>query len=422
MNRPNPLILAVALVATAAGPFAAEWSRFRGPDGAGVAEAPLVPAAPTEKDIAWKFELPGKGHSSPIAWGKNLFITAEDAAKAGTRYVLCLDASTGREKWRYADEFEVYPQHKFNSYAASTPAADARAVYISWLSGKTKRVLALDHAGKKLWQEDIGFYQEDHGGSSSPIVHEGLVIVPNEHCNGEDAAIFALDAASGAVKWKYETPTPKTAFSTPIVIAGPDGKKQLIVSSCPAALTALDPLTGKKLWDYRKEVNGSRAVGSPVWADGVIFASVGQGGNGMSCVAVRPGSADGRTKPELAWEQSKRIPYVPTPVAVGPNFYYLTDGGLVSCVKASSGDKPWADERGPGAAYSSPVCVNGRLVLLSRDGTLMTCTAGEKFEALGRMSLGEECQTTPAVADGRLIVRTNTRLIAIGGGTSSAKP
>ena len=157
-------------------------------------------------------------------------------------------------------------------------------------------------------------------------------------------------------------------------------------------------------------------------AGGLIFATVGQGGIGRGAVAVRPGSADGSRKPEVVWEASKHIPYVPTPVAVGRHLFLLSDGGLLSCLRASDGERLWELERGPGEAYSSLVAVNGVLYALSRKGILMTARAGEKYEPLGQLDLGEACQTTPAVAGGRLIVRTNTKLIGIGGPPSSAKP
>ncbi|MGI8604340.1 MAG: PQQ-binding-like beta-propeller repeat protein [Verrucomicrobiales bacterium] len=399
----------------------AEWNQFRGPEGTGVAEAALVPAVPTQKDITWTATLPGKGHSSPIAWGEKVFVTAEDGTKSGVRYVLCYSAKDGKELWRYEDQFEAYPQHELNSYTSSTPAADARRLYLSWLSGTERRVLALDHNGKKAWEKTLGFYREQHGSSASPIIVDGLLIVPNDHANKKDAGIYALDAATGAIKWKFETTSDKTAFSTPTLIKAPDGKKQLIISSQPAALTALDPATGKKLWEVSKPVSEARAVSSPVWAQGIIVATVGQGGAGRGAVAVKAGSSDGKVKPEVVWEASSRIPYVPTAVAFGPNLYFLGDGGILSCVKSATGEHVW-DERGPGKAYSSPICINGLLYTLSRDGKLLVARAGEKFEPLGELALGEECQTTPAVAAGRLIVRTNTKLIGIGGAPSAEKP
>lgn len=410
----------------AAGPVAlgegGEWSRFRGPDGAGVAMVAGLKAKLTEADRAWTADLPGKGHSSPVAWGDRIFLTAEDAAHPGVRWVLALNAADGRELWRYEDRFEIYPLHSFNSYAASTPACDAERVYVSWVSGTRRTVLALDHAGAKAWQVDLGFYREDHGTSASPIVVDDLLIVPNDHAGGADAGVYALDRKTGQRRWFTPTKPEKTSFSTPVVVKAADGSRQIVFSSQPTALFALAPADGTVMWRHEHPVDGARAVGSPVVAaDGVIFATTGQGGNGRGAVAVKPGSADGSVKPALAWEAANRIPYVPTPVAVGGHFYFLNDGGILSCVRTSDGERVW-EERGPGKAYGSLVSLNGVLVAVGRDGTVMTVRAADTFQPLGTLALGEECQTTPAVAAGKLLIRTTTKLHAFGGTASAGAP
>jgi outer membrane protein assembly factor BamB len=338
------------------------------------------------------------------------------------RWVLALSAADGRELWRHEDRFETFPLHSFNSYAASTPACDAERVYVSWVSGTRRVVLALDHAGAKAWQVDLGFYREDHGSSASPIVVDDLLIVPNDHADGTDAGVYALETKTGKTRWFTPTKAEKTSFSTPVMVKAVDGSRQIVFSSQPTALFALAPADGKILWHHEHPVEGARAVGSPVVAaDGVIFATTGQGGNGRGAVAVKPGSADGSVKPMVAWEATNRIPYVPTPVAVGPHFYFLNDGGILSCVRTSDGERLW-EERGPGKAYSSLVSLNGILVAVGRDGTVMTVRAAETFEPLGTLALGEECQTTPAVAAGKLLIRTNTKLHAFGGTASAVAP
>lgn len=397
------------------------WNQFRGPNGGGVASVPGLKARFSETDRAWTAPLPGKGHSSPVAWDDRIFLTAEDESRPGVRWVVGLHAEDGRELWRHEDRFEPYPLHAFNSFAASTPACDAERVYVSWVSGTRRVVLALDHAGKKVWQVDLGFYRENHGSSASPIVLDDLLIVPNDHSAGrEDAGVYALDVATGKVRWFAPTKPETTSFSTPVVVKDADGSRQIVLSSQPSALFALSPADGTLLWRHEHPVSGARAVGTPVVAaDGVIFASTGQGGSGRGAVAVKAGSADGKTKPSLAWDASNRIPYVPTPVAVGAHFYFLNDGGILSCVRSSDGKRLW-EERGPGKAYSSLVCVNGLLLAVGRDGTVMQVRAAETFEPVGTFKLGEECQTTPAVAAGRLVIRTNTKLHAFGGQSPAA--
>jgi outer membrane protein assembly factor BamB len=402
---------------------AEEWNQFRGPHGAGHDVVPTIPAKFIEADRAWNIALPGRGHSSPIAWGSLVFVTAEDSQRAGHRFILAYQAATGKEFWRYDDAFEAYPQHDLNSYAASTPVADAARIYVSWLSGKERRVLALSHTGKKLWEKTVGFYEEEHGSSASPIVVGDLLIVPNDHSHtGQDAGIFALDTATGAVKWSYTTTTPRTAFSTPLLITDKDQKQQLIISSNPVIFTALDPLTGKELWHVDRATSpGSRAVSTPVWADGVLFASVGQGGTGRGAIAIEPGSVDGKTPPKTLWDVDKRIPYVPTPVVHGKRLFFMGDGGIMTCLDPHSGKTLW-EERVTTPVYSSPVCLNGHIYGLNRKGELFVVKASETFEKLGELPLGEGSQATPSVAGGRLIVRTDTHLMALGGTASAAKP
>lgn len=398
------------------------WNQFRGPDGGGVAVVPGLPEVLTGADRAWTAELPGKGHSSPVSWGHRIFLTAEDSARAGVRWVLALDAGDGRELWRYEDPFETHSLHSFNSFAASTPVCDAERVYVSWVSGNRRRVLALDHDGKKVWEKDLGFYKEDHGSSASPIIEGDLLIVPNDHDAGEDAGLYALNAATGDVRWHTPTSPEKTSFSTPVVVTAADGSRQIVLSSQPTALLAFAPSNGAVLWRYEHPVGGARAVATPVIsADGVIFATTGQGGSGRGGVGVRPGSADGKTQPTLAWEMTNRIPYVPTAVAVGDHFYFLNDGGILSCVRSSDGERVW-EERGPGKAYSSLICLNGVLIAVGRDGTVATVRATPIYQPLGTLALEEECQTTPGLAAGRLLIRTTTQLHALGGGPSKARP
>jgi outer membrane protein assembly factor BamB len=394
---------------------AAEWSQFRGPEGSATAAGPELPANFTAADFAWKVKLPGRGHGSPIAWGGTIFVLSEVEGKPGERAVVAVDAANGQERWRYEQKFEVYPQHKFNSYAASTPCADAERVYVSWLSGTRRQVLALTHEGKKVWEKDLGHWQEDHGSSASPILCEGLLIVPNDHDAGQDAGIFALDPATGAVKWQATTQTARSAFSTPLAITAADGSKQIVVSSNPMALTAFDPKSGKVLWKVDHEVKGARAVNSPVWVDGKIFASVGQGGNGQGSVCVTPGSADGKVAPKLEWEAPKKIPYVPTPVAAGKNMFSLTDGGIGRWVDMATGEAAW-EERIVAAPYGSPVRVGNQLWCVARNGEVSVVAADGQFTKLGEGKLGDETHATPAVAAGQLIFRTEKYLLALGGG------
>ena len=162
------------MVASAGAVSAQEWTRFRGTDGSGVSPATGFPDSFAEKDFAWNTALPGPGISSPVLWGTRLFLTSE-TSEAGQRVVLCFDAASGKELWRVTDQFSVYGQHQFNSFASGTPCVDADRLYLAWTSGGTMKVMALSHEGKKLWTQDLGAYAEEHGSGSSPVLAGGVL-------------------------------------------------------------------------------------------------------------------------------------------------------------------------------------------------------------------------------------------------------
>jgi outer membrane protein assembly factor BamB len=154
-----------------------------------------------------------------------------------------------------------------------------------------------------------------------------------------------------------------------------------------------------------------RTVSSPVLAGDLIFGTTGSGGGGNYVVAMRPGST-----PEIAYEIKKEAPYVPTPVSAGEGRLILwSDKGIVTCIDSASGKQVWQKRVG-GVGYSgSPVRVNDKIYCIDEAGTVVVLSAGNQFEELGRMDLKEECRTTPAIAGGRMYLRTVSHLYSIGG-------
>ena len=392
-----------------------EWARFRGPNGSGVNAATKdLPATFTAQDYKWNIELPGAGTSSPVLWGNRLFLTAEGETE-GSRSVLCFDSATGKQLWSHSDSFKPHGHHKFNNFASATPAVDAVQVYVAWTSGDEMHVLALSHEGKKKWEANLGFFSEEHGSGASPVVVGNVLIVSKDH-HKEGAFLTGLDIASGKTVWKLPRKTTRSSFSTPMIVEAEKGKPIVVFSSNPKALTAVEPATGKVLWnkDYAAATE-YRAVGSPTYCDGVYFTNVGQGSSGQSGVALKIVNG----QPETAWELPKAMPYVPTPLALDGHFYVLNDGGVMSCLKAATGEVVYK-ERLFENAYSSPVCAGDKIYCISRTGKVAVVKAGEKFELLGKADLGEPCESTPAIANGMIYIRTAKHLIALGGDKSAA--
>ncbi len=397
------VLLAACFFSSSIAP-AQEWTRFRGPNGTGESECQTIPGSWTPADYNWKVELPGQGHSSPVLWGNKIFLTS--AADSGHRRLLfCLDAADGKVLWQQEFAAQTHPVHNQNSFASSTPAVDERHVYVVWATPAEYRVVALDHAGKQVWTVSLGPFVSQHGYGASPIVYEELVIVNNDQ--DDASSLVALDRQTGAELPRTPRRTSVTAYSTPCIYQPPGGPSQLIFNSQSHGISSIDPRTGQTNWEL--DVFDKRSVSSPLVVAGLVFGSCGSGGGGNYVVAVRPGK-----RPELAYKLDKSAPYVPTSVAHGNRLFLWGDSGVVSCVDAPSGTLVW--QKRVGGNYSgSPVRVGDRIYCISAEGEVVVLAAKDQFEQISRQALGEASRSTPAVAGGRMYLRTVSHLVSLGG-------
>jgi outer membrane protein assembly factor BamB len=406
--------LAFLLIPAAQGP-GQEWTRFRGPNGSGISAAKTIPTKWTEQDFNWKVPLPGAGHSSPVLWGDKIFLTTGDS-QTNRLWVLCLSASQGRIMWQKAFPLSPYRKNANNSVASSSPAVDEQRVYVCWTVPERLTLMALDHAGNKVWDRDLGPYVGQHGSGVSPIVCEDQVILANEQDG--PSFVIAVDAATGHTRWKTPRKATTAAYSTPCLYQPKDGKPALIFSSESHGIYAVEPASGKVLWELADAFD-KRVVSSPVVAAGLIIGSCGSGGGGSYLVAVRPGESATTRKAELAFTIRKSAPYVPTSVGVGNLLFLWGDDGTVTCVQAASGEVAWQERLGK-HFFSSPVCVDGRLFCVSTTGEVVVLRASDRFELLARNPLSETTHSTPAVAGGRMYIHTTKHLISIGGRKEAA--
>ncbi len=385
---------------------AQEWTRFRGPNGAGVSEASTIPTTWSLADFNWRADLRGVGHSAPVFWGDRIFVTSADEATA-TRHVLCLAAGDGRILWQRDYPSQVHEKHARNSFASCTPAVDAERVYVSWSTPAKLTLLALDHDGQDAWQRDLGPFASNHSSGASLVVYEDMVILNNEQDG--PSFLLAVDAASGHDRWRTPRTPNMVSYSTPCVYQGADGQPQLIFNSTAHGITGQDPLTGRTLWEY--SCFKLRTCSSPVVFGDVILGSCGSGQGGNYVVGVRP-PADGRPAEEV-FRLPGKVPYVPTPVTHGELAFLWEDKGVVTCI-TPAGDIVWR-ERVDGNFSGSPIRVGNYLYCLAEDGDCFVLEAGPKFNLIARNPTGEPSRSTPAVAHGTLYLRTDTHLVSVGG-------
>jgi outer membrane protein assembly factor BamB len=430
-------LLALALAAPAL--VAADWPRFRGPNGLGTAPDKDIPVDFGPSDVRWKTPIPGTGHSSPIVSKGKAFLQTASADKR-QRALVCIDAGTGRIAW--TREVPASPKidwsarslkktsantHDLNSHASSTPAADGERVYAVFWDGVGISLTAWTFAGDRLWTRDLGRFVSQHGPGLSPIVVGDRVILNIDH--DELAEVAAFDARTGETVWKKSRQAYRACYTTPFVLDR-DGRQEVIVSST-AGITAYDPKDGAVIWNWtwvwkpgpaapkgKKGGSGGplRQVGGPIYHDGLVFAISGDGGGDRHMVAVQAGPAGDITDSGLVWERKRETAYVPMVLASGPYLFWVTDKeNRAFCVEAKTGKVVW-DERlaGSDQVTASPILVDGRVYSVNTAGRVTVFEAGPKFIRLADNDLKEQVYASPAVADGRLYIRGVNHLFCIG--------
>jgi outer membrane protein assembly factor BamB len=427
MHAPRLAFLAAALAAP--GLSAADWDRFRGPDGLGTAPDTDLPVNIGPNEILWKTPIPGRGNSSPIvSRGKVFLQTSTDDNRR--RALVCVDAATGKVEWS-KDVKGGPPSHRIhdkNSMASSTPAADGERVYAVFWDGKNISLTGWDYAGNQLWAKELGTFKSQHGPGLSPMVVDNRVIL---NVDQDDLAeVQAFDPKSGELVWKKSRTAYRACYTTPFVLHR-DGKSEVIVSST-AGVTAYDPKDGAVNWNWTwvwkpaadapkgKGKGGPggplRQVGGPIFHDGLIFCISGDGGGDRHMVAIKPGTTGDVTDSALLWEKKKGTAYVPMVLASGPYLFWIADKeNKAICAEAKTGKVMW-EERLPGSksVSASPVLVNGKVYSVNEDGRIAVFAAEPKFHLLAEAALKEDVFASPAVADGRLYVRGANHLFCIG--------
>jgi outer membrane protein assembly factor BamB len=348
------------------------------------------------------------------------------SADGHERFLLCLDAATGKTLWTQSMPGARAKTHAKNSLASSTPAVDGERVYALFWDGTDMLLAAYDLQGGLQWRQSLGRYQSQHGAGVSPVVYDGRVYVNYDQdlidpkgkpVPGAEhtTALFAFDAATGKPLWRKERQPYRACYSSPIMRETPAGGKELVVATS-TAVTAYDPKTGDVIWnwvpDWSYRDRPLRAVASPVvWKD-MVFMQTGDGDGSSRIVAARIGGPG--TEPQMVWEKRKGFPYVPTMLVHGDHLYIVTDrGGNAGCYDAQTGKEVW-NERLGGSMFSSPVLIGGKVYAVSEEGIVFVFPATTSFKLLARNPLHEHVIATPAVADGRLYIRGDRDLFCIG--------
>ena len=276
--------------------------------------------------------------------------------------------------------------------------------------------MALDHEGHEVWKRTFEGVHNQHGAGSSPIVLDDIVVFTREHeSRSTDAksAWTAVNRKNGQTLWTLARQTStKTSYSTPCVYSH-NNKPQLIFASRAHGMTSIDPYEGTVIWEV-PDAFSSRVVASLVISDNLIIGTNGDFGRGKRLIAIQPGSGDGSMPAKEAYKfDDNFMPYCPTCLAKDGLLFMFDDVGYVTCLRSATGEQLWR-ERPAKKFYGSPVWTDGKLYCVTTTGDVVVVRAAESYELLAINPLGEKSHSTPAIAGGRLYVRTFSHLFSIG--------
>jgi outer membrane protein assembly factor BamB len=411
----------VFLACTAFAPqsHAGDWPSFRGPAGSGVSSETGVPQRwSKEENIRWKVALPAPGNSSPVVTGDHVLITC--AQEKGTKRGLYSFArSDGALEWSRIVDFEkVMPTHQTNPYCAPTPATDGKLVVV-WHG--SAGLFCYDLTGKEIWRRDLGEFRHQWGYAASPLVYHDRVI---QNCApGEKTFIAAFDLATGRDLWRVDEPAdgdgqkrsdgaPMGTWSTPVV-STIDGEEQIVCFQ-PNRVVGYRPADGTVAWQCRvKNEKGDLAYSSPIIGEGLCIAA---GGYGGGTTAFRLGGSGDITEQALLWYKPRNPQSIGTGVMI-EGYIYLPDAGpgTIRCLEAATGKEMWTERAGGGNYWGSIVLAEGRAYVTNQaGGTVVFRPNPDKFELLAMNELGEHTNSTPAISNGQIFLRTYEHLFCIG--------
>jgi len=454
------------------------WSRFRGPNGTGVAETSALPSEfGPSTNVVWKAAIPA-GHSSPVLARTQIFMTGVDGGKL---VVLALDRANGREVWRReAPRVRKGRLENLNGPASPSPVTDGDGVYAFF---QDFGLIAFTGDGKERWRLPLGPFNMYYGFGASPILVDGTIVLPVDQDTG--SYLLGIDAKSGKVRYTVERPGVISGYSTPTVYEPAGAPKQILIPES-FQLSAYDVRDGHRVWwvrglacemksvvsiegdtayvngwgfsqnqpgaqvatipweeglkiydkNHDGAITGDEIAGGPPALDKMLSPNYGFSAfdgnrdgkldakewdvmramlaseNGL--LAIKLGGKGDVTSGAIKWKYQRPVPQVPSTLLYKGVLFMINDSGILLSIDPATGSV-LKQGRLKGAIdkyFASPVGADGKVFLVSQDGTASVVDAKAQWEILSVNPLGDEVFATPAIADGRIYIRTKSTLYA----------
>lgn len=439
---------------------AAHWPQWRGPSFNGMARGDAPTTWSDTKNIKWKTEIPGRGHSTPVIWGDRIFLTtaikvnkpAASPASTGNRNhlqggtqsgtpqevdrlpggqgngqsaqrrqadelvehrfdVIALDRKSGKILWQRtattATPHEGF-HRRYGSFASNSPVTDGKYVYASFGS---RGIYAYDFNGKLIWKKDPGVQMKMRlafGEGAAPLLVDNRLFLVFDHEAG--SFILALDKQTGKELWRADRDEP-SSWSTPLAV-NYNGRTEIVVSATKK-VRSYDPATGKVIWE--SSGLGPNPIPVPVSENGLVYVMSGY--NNPKLMAIKLGrQGDLSNSDAIAWSHTRGVPYTASPVLYDNKLYVVTDHSLISAYNATTGEAYYAQTRLPRNynLKASLVGANGKLYLATEEGDVLVLKMGEKFEVLATNHLTDQSFiASPVIAANELYLRGQNTLFCI---------
>lgn len=420
------IVLAAWLIS---GARAENWPQWRGPAGNGVSTESRVPLVWNEKrGVLWKCILPEWGTSSPVVWEDAVFVTSHNSNRQ--LLLMRIDKVSGNIVWtevvgegdavRTAPKQSVQKFHERHNLASPTPVTNGKRVVAHFGNGD---LACYDLDGTRIWkrnlQDDFGPYTIWWGHANSPVLAGSAVIsvcmqdsLADQQATPVESYVVAHDLRDGHLRWKTVRKTSASAeacdaYTTPLVVEV-EGQRQLIVMGSNQ-LDAYDPVSGKQIW-HLSGLTGGRTVAGPTYERGLVFATAGMRN---ALVAVQLGKTGPLNYRDVLWRFDHGTPDTSCPVTWNRLLFTVTDDGIARCCDALGGQFKWK-ARLKGEYRASPVAVSGRILLLNTAGLCTVVSAAPRFDRIIENRLDDETLASPAVSDGRILIRGRKTLYCVG--------
>jgi len=398
------------------------WTHFRGSNLNGIAVTTNIPLRWDVSNIKWKTEIHGKGHSSPVVYDNQIWVTTA-TIDGKELYAVCVDYVTGKMIFDikvFATD-DVIGKHGINTYASPSPCIEKGFVYVHYGSPGTACLRTSD--GSVVWKRNDLKCNHVQGPGSSPVIYKNLLIL---HYEGTDVRyIVALDKATGKQIWRADRPAEpykalanigKKAYVTPLIINVKG--KDLLISNGSAVCCAYDPLTGKEIW--RVTGGAESTVPMPFAENGKVFFYTGsvnspEGGTYTEMFAVNPDGQDDITRTNILWKKrdDQSHTQILTPVIKDGLIYTVSSRNFLMCIDAATGKELWT-ERLRSDHNASPVFVNGNVWFFSIRGEVLAIQAGRNYKVITQNQMDSGIWATPAFLRNSVILRTEKYLCRIG--------